>query len=284
MTKKTNGTIHTIIGKQINFSDYRNSKEVVKVLTENNHSKFTFLDNNRNIDDKHVEALATSIRKNGQFSPIIVNEKLEVIDGQHRLKALMLLNYPVAYIINETATSKDIAVINNSQKGWKNRDYLKHFSHNSHYNHSEYRKIEKFFEEHGLPFRVGLTLLYDSSAVAIGPGAKDRGPYPDFRKGTFKIKDLGQAEEIAKQLLKLKSFVPHLVTIIKFCIAFLKVSKLDNFDINLAYKQIEKNSNRFDKCYNQEDWNEAMVAVYNFKLQTKGKRGYKRISIRKDGF
>lgn len=284
MTKKTNGTYHTIIGKQINFSDYKNSKEIVKVLIEKNHSKFTLLDNNRDINENHVEELMVSIRKNGQFSPILVNKKLEVIDGQHRLEALTRLGYPVAYIVNEEATSKDIAVINNSQRGWKNIDYLKHFSHDNHYNNAEYRKVEKFFEEHSLPFRISISLLYDCGASHPHDGIRDRGPYPDFRKGTFKVKDLDRAREIAGQLLKFKSFAPRLVQAIKFCIAFLKVSRLDNFDINIAYKQIEKHSNKFDRCYNQEDWNEAMVNVYNFKLQTKGKKGNKRISIRKDGF
>ena len=45
-----------------------------------------------------------------------------------------------------------------------------------------------------------------------------------------------------------------------------------------------ENSNKFDKCVNQEDWNEAMVRAYNYKLVTKGKRASKRISIRKEGF
>jgi len=64
----------------------------------------------------------------------------------------------------------------------------------------------------------------------------------------------------------------------------LNVSKLDNFDLKTCYKQIEKNSNKFDKCFNQEDWNEAMVRAYNYKLVTKGKTASKRISIRKEGF
>ena len=49
-------------------------------------------------------------------------------------------------------------------------------------------------------------------------------------------------------------------------------------------KQLEKNSNKFDRCLNQEDWNEAMVRAYNFSLVTKGKKASKRISIRKEGF
>ena len=71
---------------------------------------------------------------------------------------------------------------------------------------------------------------------------------------------------------------------LKFCIAFTKIKSLPNFNLALSYKQIEKNSNKFDKCINQEDWIEAFVDAYNYKLVTKGKHGHKRISIRKEGF
>jgi hypothetical protein len=107
---------------------------------------------------------------------------------------------------------------------------------------------------------------------------------PAFRDGSFKISNLDKARETAERLIKLKSFVPNLVKIVKFSIAFMKISKLDNFNLKTCYAQLEKNSNKFDKCVNQEDWNEAMVRAYNYKLVTKGKRASKRISIRKEGF
>jgi disulfide oxidoreductase YuzD len=282
MKTKTNGAMHTILGKKIDYGNFAASKQITKVMYEKNYSKFTLFDNNRDINDAHVEELIVSIRKNGQLMPVIVTPDREVTDGQHRLKACEKLGIPVSYVINADGNSKQIAIINNTQKGWKNKDYLKHFSHPNHANSSEYKKIEKFFEEYKLPFKVGIALL--SNYAVNMDGGSNRGPMPSFRNGTFKIKDIDKARETAARLIKLKSFVPNLVKLVKFSVAFIKISGLENFDLKTCYSQIEKNSNKFDKCFNQEDWNEAMVAAYNYKLVTKGKKASKRISIRKEGF
>ena len=275
--------MHTILGKKFDYKNFAASKQITKVMYEKNYTKFTLFDNNRDINETHVEELISSMRKSGQLMPVVVTPDLEVIDGQHRLKACETLGIPVSYVINSAGNSKQIAVMNNTQKGWKNKDFLKHFSHNSHSNSSEYKKIEKFFEEYKLPFTVGIALLSDR-AINNDNNVANRGPMPSFRNGTFKIVDLDKANETASRLIKLKSFVPNLVKIVKFSVAFIKISRLENFNLKTCYAQIEKNSNKFDKCLNQEDWNEAMVASYNYKLVTKGKKASKRISIRKEGF
>ena len=282
MKKKKNGAMHTILGNKIDYDTYKTSKQVTKVMYEKNLTKFNFLEDNRDITQAKVDSLVESIRRKGQLIPIIVNENFDVIEGQHRVKACEKLGLPVSYVISIGATSKDIADINNSQSGWKSKDYLKHFSHKNHSNYAEYRKMKNFFEEYKLPFTVGISLL--SQYAAMNGLAKDRGPMPAFRDGSFKIHDLEKANETASRLIKLKSFVPNLVKIVKFSIAFVKVQALENFDLKTCYAQLEKNSNKFDRCLNQEDWNEAMVRAYNFSLVTKGKKASKRISIRKEGF
>jgi len=282
MKTKANGVMHTILGKKVDYKNFAASKQITKVLYERNYTKFTLFDNNRDINETHVEELIASMRKSGQLMPVVVTPSKEVIDGQHRLKACEKLGIPVSYVVNTAGSAKQIAVMNNTQKGWKNKDFLKHFCHKSHNNSAEYNKIAKFFNDYSLPFSVGIALLSDQQTLATI--AKDRGPMPAFRDGSFKINDLEKAKETAERLIKLKSFVPNLVRIVKFSIAFIKISKLDNFNLKTCYTQLEKNSNKFDKCVNQEDWNEAMVAAYNYKLVTKGKRASKRISIRKEGF
>jgi hypothetical protein len=54
----------------------------------------------------------------------------------------------------------------------------------------------------------------------------------------------------------------------------------EGFSLSFAYEQIEKNLRKFDRCQNQEDWDEAMVKAYNYNLRGNKKR----ITIKKDGF
>jgi hypothetical protein len=108
-------------------------------------------------------------------------------------------------------------------------------------------------------------------------------PTARFKKGTFKIVNLANAERLAEQLVKLKADIPNLVKVNKFCMAFVRIQKLDNFNLKVAHEQIVKNQRFFDgSCINIESWIEAMIAAYNYKLRSKGGKTCKRISWKKD--
>ena len=100
MKTKTNGVMHTILGKKISYQNFNASKQITKVLYEKNYTKFTLFDNNREINETHVEKLIASMRKSGQLMPVVVTQNMEVVDGQHRLKACEKLGVPVSYVIN----------------------------------------------------------------------------------------------------------------------------------------------------------------------------------------
>ena len=277
MSRKTNGNMATILGRRVDFSDQAGSRHVVKVHFEKNLSKFSFLDDNRNIDKRHVAMLVISIQRYGQLMPIVVNESLEVIEGQHRLEACRELGIPVAYIISVKSSSKDVAVMNNSQKAWKNKDFLKHFSHKNHGNCATYKRIGKFFKDYPLPFAIGILLLAGKNPDPnIG---NSRGPMPSFRDGTFRILDYETAEVKAAQLVKMKSFIPQLIRISKFCAAFLKVSTLEKFSITTCYAQMKKYNIRFGHPGNLEEWIEQFVDVYNYRIAKS-----KKLSLRVEGF
>ena len=275
--QKFRGSHVAILGNKFKLNGMKNSGTISEVKYESDYTKFLILEQNRDIDEKAVNNLVVSIKKKGQLQPIIVNDKFEIIDGQHRLDACEILGVPVSYIVSNKATIKDVVLINNTQKPWGNLDYLKTFCHKSHSNHEEYIKVKNFLDEHGLLFGISLDLL---TAGAYGNGGRDSSGAKTFKEGTFKIKNLEQANRWATQLNKIKAFAPQLVKSRKFCIGFRKVQKLEYFLLSLAYEQIEKNIRKFDRCQNQEDWNEAMVKAYNHNL----KKTNKRISIKKEGF
>jgi len=264
----TNGTI---LGRSI--TDFDNHGIVVKKTKD--YDMFTILERNRDTEEKAINNLVVSIRTRGQLQPIIVNENLEVIDGQHRLKACKILGYEVSYLISNNATIKDVVLINNTQKPWTNQDYIKTFSHKDHWNHGEYNKLEKYIETYRFNFTICMNLLVGHFQAG---GATN--PKKAFEAGNFKTKDLEKAQRWGNQLLKIKAFAPQLVRVGKFCMAFVKVQKLDGFSLTKAYEQIEKNIRKFDRCQNQEDWDEAMVKAYNHNLRGNNKK----ITIKKDGF
>ena len=197
------------LGKDVEFGTFRDKQNVAQAKLTKEWSSMTFLEDNRDIDDGDVKRLAESIKKEGQLQPIVLNEEWEIIEGQHRVHACMLLDIPVLYIESEGATIQQTIIMNNNQKSWRNKDYLKCFSHKNHYNSAEYKKISTFFNTYGLNFSVSINLLagnHKKSSTYSGGGTVRKA----FRKGTFKIKSLQTAEKYAVQLKKLKSKVPNL--------------------------------------------------------------------------
>lgn len=94
------------------------------IYQSKNYDKFRFLESNRMVDFRHVRRLKKSIADIGLIEPIVVNDHLEVIDGQHRLQALKELDEPVTYIVSHSADKATVMDVNNTQKNWSLSDYV----------------------------------------------------------------------------------------------------------------------------------------------------------------
>ena len=98
-----------------------------RVKFTSNYSQFKKLGGNRDVGS--CKKLIKSIEKVGYIpNPIIVNEKMEVADGQHRLQACEELGIPIAYIVIPGVTVETARNMNTGQKNWKNIDYIKSYA------------------------------------------------------------------------------------------------------------------------------------------------------------
>lgn len=101
------------------------SNIVGNVFCETNYKVFKKLNGNRSINMKIVNRIIESIKKVGQIPvPIVVNENMEVIDGQNRLEAFEILGLPVYYVITNGAGTSECIMLNINQTPWKLGDYI----------------------------------------------------------------------------------------------------------------------------------------------------------------
>lgn len=99
------------------------------VYEETDYSKFSRLAGNRGVDEKRKNKIRQSIKKVGYVrSPIVVNEKLEIIDGQGRFEVLRELGKPIHYVIAYGAGVKECQWMNIGQTNWKTFDYIKSYA------------------------------------------------------------------------------------------------------------------------------------------------------------
>ena len=77
-----------------------NKNTDVKVKVTDEYNIFTFAEGNRAINPAQVKNLIKSIENIGLIpTPIVVNEKMQILDGQHRVEACRQLKMPVYYIV-----------------------------------------------------------------------------------------------------------------------------------------------------------------------------------------
>jgi len=101
-----------------------NFKEIGKIYETKNYDAFSFLHFNRNA--KPRKDLLDALEKYGRFfEPIIVNEDLEVLDGQHRLLSAELKGRPISfYIVDRNTAQQVIKSVNTERKNWSMREYV----------------------------------------------------------------------------------------------------------------------------------------------------------------
>ena len=151
------------------------------VLTDDNRAK--------GVDKAHLKRIVTSIQATNmlEYRPIIVDADMNVLDGQHRLKAAEQLGLPIWYEIKADVDLHDVVKLNIS-KPWGMLDYFNFFVKN---NYPEYIKLDKFLKANAIEPRMGLHLFKRNSKNAQA----------EFREGeyVFNGEDLGDAVNVVFQ-------------------------------------------------------------------------------------
>lgn len=173
----------------------------MKIYKTTNYDKFKIIKGNRFLNQRHITNLAKALSSVNllETHPIIVNEKMEIIDGQHRLEAAKTLGATLYYVISPGARLPEVQLLNTNVYGWILKDYL-----NSHIQRGkgEYELIKLFCDTYGFSVSLGLMLL---SKQLAGTHAKGQ-LIESFKAGTFIVDNLKQAEELANLLNDYKPF------------------------------------------------------------------------------
>lgn len=96
-----------------------------KINVTQDYSLFKKLEGNRGVTRSRAQKIKKSIQKVGYItSPILVNEKMEIIDGQGRFEALKDLGLPIEYIQQENLGIRECVAMNVIQSNWNLKDYI----------------------------------------------------------------------------------------------------------------------------------------------------------------
>jgi len=175
------------------FSSLKQCDKVssVEIYETNDLEKFVFAKWNRDVRKEKVKSLTERMKVFFLTFTIIVNEFLEIIDGQHRFSALKIYNeyrksiglepIPLRYEIKVGWGKKECKELNSETSIFSNEDTLKQEMYNGNKNYILYDKFRKEYPFLGHNTVIGLL----SGNIKATKGGENK----SFKVGTFKVKD-----------------------------------------------------------------------------------------------
>lgn len=247
--------------------------EVNKVYKTNDLKIFKDVIGNRVPNPQHVKRLSASIKQNGMLcNPILVNEKMEVIDGQHRLLASIEANSFIYYIILNGYNLNHVHTLNLNQKNWSKKDFMDGYADMG---IESYIKLREFTEKNKeFTFADCVSLCSNASGNAVlgnYKARKDGSPSnqsENFVKGTWKGKNFELAYEWSEKLKLIKTYYAGFNRNV-FVTTMIGLFKNENFDYSEFMHKIRLQPKALVDCTNVEQQRLSIEEIYNYKSRNK---------------
>lgn len=232
-------------------------QDATQVNVTTNYDQFQFIETNREANRGHVEALKRAFEETGNLTrvqPILVNDRMEVIDGQHRFIAAKELGQPVYYTVMDGLGINEARSMNILHRSWTVDDYAESYAKTD----PNYRKYLELKEDFG--FNHSITLEYIL-------GDKKLGAYAAFKRGEFTMTDAERtaASDKLTKLAQTGEFVPT-VNDRYFSRALLRAVAIDGYDHRRMLKKLALHQNLLRRYASTEDYLRMLEEIYNHQI------------------
>lgn len=235
-----------------------NGSQDSRVASTTNYGQFRLDPRNRPISLDHVVKLHDAIKEKNMLHayPILVDNNMVVLDGQHRLLAAKALGVPVYFIQTDTATIQDIADINVLNMRWTKEDSMHYWCEAQ---HPEYVKLKTFHARNPwLSLSQAIPLCHKGNAVGLSRR---------FAMGQYTCNNLEHAERVVRMILDFKEVGIEFWSHRSFVSAMANLA--DNVDYEHA-KMMDKLkylSTKMARCPDAASYVEMINGIYNYRNQ-----------------
>lgn len=258
------------------------TKTNIAVYKTSEYDVFKKLLGNRDVTEERVSAIVDSIKKIGLMcSPILVNEKMEIIDGQGRYEACKRLSLPVYYIAQANAGIEECIAMNIKMRNWIIDDYVKSYADRG---FEAYKELILLHSKY--PY-----LGYNDIAKIMCATADNGGVRKRIVNGTYEIKNyskgIGCLSFIDEMHEKIESISCKKSTVYS---VLMGLYYFDLIDVDRMIEQFNKYSSStyigdVDSCLNylQEVYNYNKKSRFRFKDNYNNMMDMKKGINRKEG-
>lgn len=237
----------------------------VMVFQSTDYKKFRNIQGNRSLNELKIKRIIKEIETGNDVLdhvPILVSENkksLDIIDGQHRFEIAKLLKRPVHYIVRPEISLLNIAKVNSNVEKWKPVDFINCYIATGNDN---YQKLSNYIEDYQIPLGVSLMLLSKGMLKHDGSGGNTWNTLKaQFESGTFEVKYMKQAKDIAEACAKFRDFKGWNSR--GFVIAICKVLAADVVDFEEFSSKVAANIKDLQSKSNYKEYLTALENIYN---------------------
>ena len=230
----------------------------IKIYNTRLYNRFQILKGNRMLDERKIKRIIKDIESGTDFLhcvPIVVNEDMEILDGQHRFYVSQKLKRPVYYIIAKHIGIEKVAKVNSRSSKWKQQNFLDTWVTMG---KKSYVELEKFMEKYNLSsFGVACSLLQEGM-VASNVSKES------FMSGNLTIGKKEEAEMIMDHVSKFdficlkpnRNFISAIVTLLD--------KEFDDWDKLVS--QCQKQKDLWKPGGSKKEILEQLEKFYNYRL------------------
>jgi hypothetical protein len=253
-------TLQSIINKptrQLNLSPSKSLQMNYKQIHFTyDYDQFKFIKGNRNVKQSHVKSLIESMKIEYLKIPIDVNEKMEIIDGQHRYMAIKELQLPLFYIVRHGWGIKEMQMCNMNKIKWSGTDEM---DSQCELNNINYIRIKRLMEKYNINIVTARLCMNHKKSVA------------SFMHGQWiaTSEDYDRACVIAEFLNAVKSKYGIDTSRYALVAAISKLYDNPNFNLKHFEKKLNIVHNRFYPVLTVDEQIEQIETLYNYRNQNK---------------
>ena len=230
----------------------------------NDYSIFKFIKENRETNRIQVNKLVRVINERGNISkiaPILVNEKLEIIDGQHRLKAFEQvaneqgIKHNINFIVRDDLNARDAMQLNAGAKPWTPDDYARFHAKMGNRNYMIFLNFRDRFE-------LNADVLFKYLAPLDGNRS-------DFQNGHFIVANENESRKWCSRLEQMKQYYSDYKHR-SFALAFLELVSHKNYDHSRMLDQLDQYASDLIRIpLKNKPMKEALIEIFNKRIPNK---------------
>jgi hypothetical protein len=232
----------------------------IQVHSTKDYSLFKTLNGNRDVNHLHLTRLKESMKKNHLTTIIMVNEKFEIIDGQHRFLICQELKLPINYIISKNYGLKEVQVLNANMKNWQIVDYVNGYCDLGYKDYITYRE---FVADYGFQSQVAILLLSGEY-----PSGNDVSSGTKFKEGNFKVKDYNECKRKAEKIMMIEPYYKGYLRR-SFILALVGMFKNENFEFTEFIAKLKQQPTTLQDCTNVSQYKSLIEEIYNYRRREK---------------